>query len=58
MEGIFHPELPRCCPLPTKSKYEAQLAFGEVTAVILKAVSTTKQSKWLYIRMKRNVQKH
>ena len=29
--------------------------FGEVPAIILKAATATKQSKWLYIRMKHNI---
>lgn len=34
------------------------LAFGEVTVIILKSVTSPKQSNWLYIRMKHNIHEH
>lgn len=34
------------------------IAFGEVTVIIVKSVTSQMQSNWLYIRMKHNIHEH
>lgn len=34
------------------------VAFGEITVIIPKSVTSPKQSNWLYIRMKHNIHEH